>query len=263
MNDIIHAGKHFLTYNVSRHKHNNWELIYCTEKCGKFIFDDLEIPYSVGDIVAIPPDTPHRNVSENGFTNIHLNVDNTTLPFRQPFMIQDDSNQTLLHLFSDVHYLYRGDRADKADFLVSYGNLIVHFITSIASKHAHQRNPIVDQIEQSILQNYTDVNYKLDEKLDAMPYCSDYLCRIFRKEKGTTPHKYLNSLRLQSAASMLRSDYSTSSIAEVANLCGFRNPLYFSRLFKKKYQLSPREYALTRPASQPGGHTSQKISLPE
>ncbi len=258
MNDIVRAGKHFLTYNVSRHKHNNWELIYCTEKCGKFIFDNMEIPYGVGDIVVIPPDTPHQNVSDNGFTNIHLNIDNTTLPFKQPVMIQDDSNQTILHLFSDAHYLYRGDLPDKSDFLTSYGNLIVHFM--IAKQRAHQKNPIIDQIEQSILQNYTDINYKLDEILSSMPYCSDYLCRVFRKEKGTTPHKYLNSLRLQSAASMLRSDYSTSSIAEVANLCGFRNPLYFSRMFKKTYHVSPTEYAQQKPACH---CESQRIILPE
>lgn len=256
MNDIVRAGKHFLTYNVSRHKHNNWELIYCTEKCGKFIFDHMEIPYGVGDIVVIPPDTPHQNVSDNGFTNIHLNIDNTTLPFKQPVMIQDDSNQTILHLFSDAHYLYRSDLTDKADFLTSYGNLIVHFM--IAKQRTHQKSPIIDQIEQSILQNYTDINYKLDELLGSMPYCSDYLCRVFRKEKGTTPHKYLNSLRLQSAASMLRSDYSTSSIAEVANLCGFRNPLYFSRMFKKTYHVSPSEYAQQKPVSHP---ESQRIIL--
>lgn len=261
MNDIVHAGKHFLTYNVSRHKHNNWELIYCTEKCGKFIFDDAQISYGVGDIVVIPPDTPHRNVSENGFTNIHLNIDNTTLPFRHPVMIQDDSNQTILHLFSDAHYLYRSELADKTEFLTSYGNLIVHFM--IANQRSHQKNPIIDQIEQSILQNYTDFNYKLDEIIGSMPYCSDYLCRVFRKEKGVTPHKFLNNMRLQSAAAMLRSDYSTSSIAEVANLCGFRNPLYFSRLFKRKYNLSPTEYAQQKPAAHTDTHSSQKIILPE
>ena len=32
------------------------------------------------------------------------------------------------------------------------------------------------------------------------------------------------------------------SITDIAHLCGFRDPLYFSRMFKKKYNVSPKEY---------------------
>ena len=60
---------------------------------------------------------------------------------------------------------------------------------------------------------------------------------------------------------MLHSDYSASSITEIAHLCGFRNPLYFSRLFKQKYGVSPREYALSALPGQPDA--SEKIILPE
>lgn len=261
MNDILHAGKHFLTFSVSRHKHNHWELVYCTEKCGTFIFDDLEIPYGAGDIVVIPPDTPHRNVSENGFTNIHLIIGSSTLAFRQPVLIKDDGNQTILHLFADAYYLFRSDTGHKAELLSSYGSLIARFM--VVGKAEPQKSIIAEQIAQSIVQNYADANYKLDEVLAAMPYCSDYLCRVFRKETGATPHKYLTDLRLKSAASMLHSDYSSSSITEIAHLCGFRNPLYFSRLFKQKYGASPREYAQHAQAEPSPDHDGQKIILPE
>ena len=259
MNDILHAGRHFLTYNVSRHKHNNWELVYCTEKCGAFIFDDIQLPYSAGDIVVIPPNTPHKNVSENGFTNIHLNIGSSTLAFRQPVLIKDDANQTLLHLFSDAYYLFCSDMAHKAELLSSYGTLIARFL--LASQSCSQKNRIAEQIEQSIVHGYADPNYKLDEVLAAMPYCADYLCRVFRREMGLTPHKYLTDLRLRSAVSLLHSDYSASSITEIARLCGFRNPLYFSRLFKQKYGLAPREYAIQQ--AQEPECVSQKIILPE
>ena len=259
MNDILHAGRHFLTFSVSRHKHNCWELVYCTEKCGIFVFDDMRIPYSAGDIVVIPPDTPHKNVSENGFTNIHLSIGSSTLSFRQPALIKDDANQTMLHLFSDTYYLFRSDIAHKAELLSSYGTLIARFM--VASQSSLQKNRIAEQIEQSIVHGYADPNYKLDEVLASMPYCADYLCRVFRREIGLTPHKYLTELRLRSAASMLHSDYSASSVTEIARLCGFRNPLYFSRLFKQKYGLAPREYAIQH--TKDPRHGSQRIILSE
>ena len=240
MNSIIYAGKHFLTQCVSLHKHTSWELVYCTGRSGRFIFDGLEIPYAEGDVVVIPPETPHENVSESGFTNIHLNIDAAILPFHKPEIIRDDSNQALLHLFSDAYSLFCGDPERKAALLDAYGSLIVRCMAAYYT--ARPKNRIAEQIEQSIVHNYADANYDLDAVLHGMPYSYDYLCKILRRELGMTPHKYLTNLRLQAAEGLLCGVCSNGSITEVAHLCGFRNPLYFSRLFKKQYGVSPKEY---------------------
>ena len=87
MNDIVFAGRHLLIRNVARHKHRTWELIYCTGASGKLVFSGMELPYGVGDVAVIPPDTPHENVSGEGLTNIHLNIDHASLAFRQPVVV--------------------------------------------------------------------------------------------------------------------------------------------------------------------------------
>lgn len=239
MNDILFAGKHFLTYNVSRHKHANWELVYCTAACGRFVFDEMELPYQEGDVVVIPPNVPHENRSESGFTNIHLNIADATLPFTAPTVIRDDVNHSILHLFSDAYYLFCGDREKGTSLLPAYGNLIVRYMT--VSRISHPRNRAAEEIEQCIVQNYANADFALDDVLHSQPYCYDYLCKLFRKEVGVTPHKYLTNTRLQAAANMLCSHHSTG-VSEIAHLCGFRNPLYFSRLFKNRYGVSPKDY---------------------
>ena len=260
MNDIVFAGKHYLTYNVTLHKHRNWELVYCTGASGRFVFGDRELPYAEGDVVVIPPDTPHENVSEGGFTNIHLNIEGATLSFTHPVIIRDDGNRSILHLFADAYYLFCGDPERRAALLSSYGNLIVRYMT--AYRTVHTRNRIAEEIEQSIVHNYANAGYELDAFLQTMPYCYDYLCRIFRKEMGMTPHRYLTNLRLQAAADMLASVYNDESITRVAQLCGFRNPLYFSRLFKKKYGVAPSEYARQPAEAEPAADSDgQKIIL--
>lgn len=260
MNSIIYAGKHILTQCVSLHKHATWELVYCTSRSGRFIFDHLEIPYAEGDVVVIPPQTPHENVSENGFTNIHLNIDEAMLPFRGPALIRDDSNQAFLHLFSDAYSLFCGDPERKAALLDAYGSLIVRCMAVYHT--ARPKSRIVEQIEQSIVHNYADANYDLDAVLRSMPYSYDYLCRMLRKELGMTPHKYLTNLRLQDAAGLLCGVHASGSITEVAHLCGFRNSLYFSRLFKKKYGVSPKEYYQQKmKGQQDSGTDNHKIVL--
>ena len=264
VNNIIFAGKHFLTYSVNRHQHDTWELIYCTGETGKFVFADLELPYSEGDVVVIPPNVPHENVSDHGFTNVHLNIGDATLAFRRPVVIRDDGNQSLLHLFSDAYYLFRGDPERRAALLSAYGDLIVRMLITYGEKHP--KNRVAEMIEQSIRQNYANANYELDEVLHTMPYCYDHLCKVFRKEMGTTPHKYLTNLRLQAAADTLCSGYNNGNITEVAHMCGFHNPLYLSRLFKKKYGVSPREYYHLKMEEEAHASTdsdSQKITVPE
>lgn len=261
MNDIVFAGRHMLTRNVTRHKHRTWELIYCTGASGKLVFSGLELPYGVGDVAVIPPDTPHENVNSEGLTNIHLNIDHASLAFRQPVVVRDDTNGSLLHLFADAYFLFCGEPERRAALLPFYGDLIVRHVSLCAP---HRRNPMVEEIEQSIIQHCTDPNYELDRVLSAMPYCSDYLCRLFREELHTTPGKFLTELRLQRAADMLLAGGEKTAVSEIARLCGFRDPLYFSRMFKKRYQVSPSRYAvMQREEAREMDSDSQKIIAPD
>ncbi|NMA19919.1 MAG: helix-turn-helix domain-containing protein [Lentisphaerae bacterium] len=64
----------------------------------------------------------------------------------------------------------------------------------------------------------------------------------FRQEFAASPMQWLMNFRLQKAMQMLMR--SEKSIAEVAYACGFVDPLYFSRQFRKNIGCSPRKYRL-------------------
>ena len=58
---------------------------------------------------------------------------------------------------------------------------------------------------------------------------------------GETPRKYILNKRLIQAEAILN-DHDSTSIKEIANQVGFDDPLYFSRVFKKKYNVSPTDF---------------------
>jgi len=245
MNDIIYAGKHLLTMAVSRHAHNTWELIYCTSGEGEFIFDEFTLPYGKGDVVVIPPYVPHSNNSTAGFTNIFLNLSDSTLTMKAPAVIADDSNGFIYNAFSAAFFHFSEGAELRHTLLSAYGNLIAGYMS--AYHHADAHSEIVEQIERSIIENYSDCNYELDEYLRTLPFSYDYLRKLFKKELGVTPHKYLCDKRLQTAADWLCSMYHESNnVTEISHLCGFREPLYFSRMFKKKYGVAPSYYLSAR-----------------
>lgn len=67
-----------------------------------------------------------------------------------------------------------------------------------------------------------------------------YFRQIFVLKFGTTPQKYITSRRLSHAKSIIDSgDFHT--ISEVAASVGFSDPLYFSKVFKKMYGVSPSD----------------------
>jgi AraC-like DNA-binding protein len=77
----------------------------------------------------------------------------------------------------------------------------------------------------------------LAEKFNTNP---SNLSTQFKQEKGTTLTDYINTKRMEYAVSLLRG--SGNYIQEVAEQCGFLDVNYFSRLFKRYYGLSPREF---------------------
>ena len=66
------------------------------------------------------------------------------------------------------------------------------------------------------------------------------LLPVFKKVTGYSPIDYLLHVRLSKAAEMLLR--SEKTISEIAQECGFTDSNYFSRQFRKNYNLSPREY---------------------
>ncbi|MBR6090045.1 MAG: helix-turn-helix transcriptional regulator [Anaerolineaceae bacterium] len=240
MNEIVYASRHSMTWNVSKHMHNTWELIYYTSGNGIMVFNGYEISYKEGDVIAVPPNTPHSNHSENGFTNIFLNLAESSLNIKNPIKIQDDPRHFILNAFSAAYYHFNED-ADSDKLLTAYGYLIVHYILSYQESPIYSE--IVDEIRGNIVQNFSDSSYELDKFLRSLPFSYDYLRKLFKKETGVTPHQFLCDKRLNTAAEYLASIYNDgSNIADIARQCGFDEPLYFSRMFKKKFGTAPSFY---------------------
>ncbi|WP_346859273.1 AraC family transcriptional regulator [uncultured Draconibacterium sp.] len=69
---------------------------------------------------------------------------------------------------------------------------------------------------------------------------SSYFSRMFLKRTGFPPIDYFNQLKIQQSCRLL--DNKELTVADVARELGFDDQFYFSRLFKKVMNQSPREY---------------------
>ena len=91
---------------------------------------------------------------------------------------------------------------------------------------------------------YMDENYHADisnSKLCSIAHCSEVsLIAQVKALTGKTPKQYINERRIERAKELLLS--SKSPVSEIAALCGFEDPLYFSKAFKKHTGKSPMQF---------------------
>lgn len=97
----------------------------------------------------------------------------------------------------------------------------------------------------SVIVDYVDTHYRekelsLKKVAKIFAYTEKYLSHFFKSKMGTGFNEYVNNLRLQNALNLI--DEGNKSVAEIASKCGFSDPLYFSKVFKKRNNKAPTEY---------------------
>ena len=95
-------------------------------------------------------------------------------------------------------------------------------------------------IKKYIDDNFSDTELSLEKIGSALSYHKKYVSSLFKKTYHIGITEYLNLARIQHACTLMEQGF--TSIRDIAQLCGFKDPLYFSRVFRGRLGMAPREY---------------------
>jgi AraC-like DNA-binding protein len=96
--------------------------------------------------------------------------------------------------------------------------------------------PLVTEAIALIHQNYAEV-YGVEELATQLPVSKSHLVRVFSASVGTSPGRYLNSVRIDAAKRLLlRREY---PLGIIATLCGYSGANYLCKAFKKATGITP------------------------
>ncbi len=239
---ILYSGKSTRQLGHSIHHHNNWEIISNIAGSGVMEFEGFSVPFDNRTIVCIPPKIGHAKHSENGFRDLWVWF--TDLPFldaTRPTILTDDSERNITSLIKILYSVQYGKAPNKQNIMDSLLDSIQQLLLSRLERH--RLDPRVEQIVEQIVLEFQDPAFSLDECLMRGGYCTDHMRRLFREQTGKTPHEYLAHLRIKTAKKLLASrKVSNYSVTEIAEMVGFHDVSYFSRIFKKATGISPGEY---------------------
>lgn len=116
--------------------------------------------------------------------------------------------------------------------------LLARFLKSATPKIDSKDN----RIQQAILYICKNIYATVDLDVLSAHAClsKDHFIRLFKKETGTTPLKFINQKKIEKAQLLLITD--NSPVKNIAYMLSFDDYSYFNRLFKKITGFTPQEY---------------------
>lgn len=228
-------------------------LIYCTDGEGWVEVDGKRQVVRKNEYIIISAHTPHKYGANNqnpwSIYWIHFTGNKSHILINHPnekIAIDLSANSRFkdrILLFEEIYNnLEMGYSKDNLE----YANICLwHMLGSLRYLSQFRKIKEIsssDRITKSITYMREHLNEKLsldDLAIHVNLSVSQY-CSLFKKKTSRSPLDYLTHLRIQKASRLL--DFSDLKINSIANLVGYADPFYFTRVFSKIMGKSPKAY---------------------
>ena len=231
----------------------DYQLLYIVSGKGHFYFHGEDRVVYAGRMVLIQPRQEQRyeyfgedkpEVYWVHFTGSDVKniLRSYNIPMDDPIFYSGASS-TYSYLFKEMIHELQNCKTGYEDLLTMY----LRQIFLLVQRTRQEERPTVStyiQEEMEFARRYFNEHY--NEPISIQEYAESrnmsvcYFQRNFKQIVKHPPMQYLLTIRVNNAASLLETtDY---SMAEIAAIVGYEDPLYFSRLFRKIKGVSPRDY---------------------
>lgn len=231
----------------------DYQLLYIAAGKAHFHFDGKEQIVTAGHMVLYRPKEPQKyeyyGEDQTEVYWVHFTGGNVKNILRS-YGLTDDKRVFYCGSGLDYQNLFRTMinelqmcKENYEEVLETYLRLIFimlkrYFANATKSDNAR----VVEEIDKATM--YFNEHYSEDISIDEYAQNNhvsvSWFIRNFKQCTGSTPMQYILSKRIYNAEILLRD--STYNVTEIAEIVGYDNPLYFSRIFKKVKGISPSEY---------------------
>lgn len=246
---------------INYHNHDHIEMAFILSGVGKYEIDDKYYDVKEGDVLILNPGVRHHAIVTSqtsptteffvAFSDIKLMPcpqNHMFVPDEVPVMhTTGDLRQKLFKLCLSMAAEYSVGQEGRYYMLHSYLIQMLLLIirdqtqpveiTSGCSFDSTNKQYVVEQIVNYMEEHYQE-KISLDQIAENMYLSPFYISKIFKSETGDAPIRHLINIRLEHAMDLLQNGWSRS-IQEISAQVGYDDVYHFSKLFKKKYGISP------------------------
>ena len=263
---FLFTWKGIRTRNAQKcHSHEYLELCYVQSGRGSYRIDDKLYEVQEGDLIILNAGADHQALVLDekearmeffvALTDLHLDgMPPNCLPFPADSPVVHTSGDLRLKISKlcvSMEAEKAQNRCGRYYMMKAYAIQLLLLLlrereqeqtpkASAAGQYTFEtvnRKEIVEKIIDYFEDHYAD-KISLDQIAGNMYLSPFYISRIFKAETGNTPIHYLIEIRMEKAMEFLRKEAGLS-IQEAAARVGYDDAYHFSKLFKKKFGISP------------------------
>ncbi len=249
---------------TSWHIHPEYEIVYVKNGTGNLRIDSERIPYQDGVLLMIGPNLPHSDFGNKDQTD-NLEV---VVQFGKEFL---ENKLSVFPEFSKIKKLILASKkgiifdqdikkrvSDRFDGIGTENTtrqllIFMGILEQLSTTDAYRTvlkqvplnsNSLVDVHRLEIVFQY--VNNHFSEPISThlvaahLGLTTNSFCRFFKTMTGQSFISFLNDFRTRKAVELL--DQRTLSVSEVLYQCGYNDPSYFTKQFKKYQRRTPSSY---------------------
>jgi AraC-like DNA-binding protein len=259
----IHYKSHF------PHTHNFTELEIITSGSANHIVEGKVYNIKKGDVVVLMPSFVHelQNVQELEHYNFKFDLEKLILletdieklsgfqslfilePFHRyqhdyiSHMTLDEEQFANVKILCNLIYTEWNNKRDGYKWVVkSYFLALLTYLARNYSPKASGSSPKIKDIVNTVSYIQENLSQKITVSMLASMACLSerQYTRIFKEVYGVSPIEYVINCRLTLACRMMKN--TQKSLLEISMNCGFGDKVYFCRLFKNRYGITPGQY---------------------
>lgn len=162
-----------------------------------------------------------------------------------PFKKRDEVEEQINAILASVQLSFSNDLKRNSALMMMLALLVENYNhdyinqKSGSGRYDYSSNVYVEQAIDYVKWKHS-YGINVTDIADYVGISRTYLNHVFQKELGLSAQKFLMDFRLHKAANLLIS--TELPVTEVSAAVGYEDSLAFSKAFKKKFELSPKNY---------------------
>lgn len=231
----------------------DYQILYIASGKAHFYFNGIEEIVAAGNMVIYRPKEEQRyyyyGVDHTEVYWVHFtgsNVKNILRKYGIPdkaHVIHTGTSLEYKHIFLQMIRELKLCKEDYEELLVNYLKQLLIMLHRLMGRKPKGRNRLLMEEMDSAV-SYFHENYNkpisIEEYAAGRHMSISWFIRNFKEYTEATPAQYIQSLRISNAQTLLET--TNYNVSEIAQILGYDDPFYFSRVFKKQSGLSPTEF---------------------
>ncbi|WP_186445904.1 helix-turn-helix domain-containing protein [Paenibacillus cremeus] len=242
----------------------DWLLTFTISGQGEYRLDGRTITCREGDVIVLPPGTPHHYYTPEGyrweFYWVHFipepewsdllrtpSGSESTHPLLQFQVEHKLTFERILTAFQRLLQYSLDKASDYFQRRLTLGAMeeILLLLARMSQQPVHM-DPRIEEVLQ-YLSSHLKETHTIESLARRVLLSPSRLSHLFREQTGDAVMDTLLQLRLRHAARLL--EHTTLLVAEVAEEVGFRSPFYFTKQFTAAFGDNPTTYRSKREPS--------------